>query len=361
MTNSIKRISTKVDVDRKDEVAGSRMGVFLRFEIRNTLAKYQQLIRDIENYKNSVSYLIETSNNLITSLNELSHCGGIGSSNAIAFQSCANVIERNMKLDKNIINVLTKDVELPLTKNLDSHTQTILDSEKRNGEILRKLSDEIKSLNKKCDKAAKKKSLNYPAMVKELSFKEGELERSKNVYYNEGVDEERRNASFILQKISVFLKHQAKVFSEKESNVLNEIEGIINAVYAPDASIPLPKNLMDNIMSYVPSRPISIKFESEKSLNDKNLIINSESPSISTGKVNGLLDANIHANEGGRFATSDNLTNQNPLDNTIVIYDFVSRRPREMTIKKRVEKNWLFAENEKGETGWVPKNHVGSI
>ena len=65
--------SNKVDIQNQDP---TNMGVFLKFEIRSSLTKYQELLRATQKYRQSIQQLSEASSEMSKALEELSQCKG---------------------------------------------------------------------------------------------------------------------------------------------------------------------------------------------------------------------------------------------------------------------------------------------
>lgn len=70
---------------------------------------------------------------------------------------CSEVYKNLALKQKQIGELLARDVEGPLSKNLETHLTRVQSGEKTSAEALKRISEEIKVLEKKCSKCQSKK------------------------------------------------------------------------------------------------------------------------------------------------------------------------------------------------------------
>ena len=312
-------------------------------------------------------------------------------------------------------NSLVRDVESPLHKNFESHAARVSSSEKANAESTKKISEEIRYLEKKCSKKmGKAKDPNeYQKKLAELSQKGNLLEKVKQDYFTNAVEEEKRNFSFILQKCSVLVKSDAAGASQLAKIFEEQVYALLQLAFSPDSENPLPKELADQYVSgkaarvsivqdkrpSISSKPIVLndsvssfnslpaEVQSSKSeLNEKEPVaskqnhqeqvirqaseivsqISSESDKV---RENEILDENIKEEievEEVQTDDTDDSDSENENDEFVrCTHAFESRDEREMSIEvdqllrvKRKEPNWYYCVDIQGNCGWIPSSYT---
>ncbi|KAI3648928.1 hypothetical protein MP228_006782 [Amoeboaphelidium protococcarum] len=203
-----------------------------RQDVQNSLMAQNEMLKVASKYYRKVLEMSQTSLEFANSLDAVSKCKGAEQS-GVGLNSAAELHRLIAKHQEQLAELIHKEYEVPLQRNLATHTKRIEENDRQFEKTMKKMQDDISKTENKMLKGRKKDLAVFQQSLKDMQRQAEELEQIREQNNTRVLQEEQRHFMFLVQKAAGVVKSEYDHYSALALLSRDVTEEIIGIAFAP--------------------------------------------------------------------------------------------------------------------------------